>query len=111
MEAYKPKHALNFQFEAWELLSYLISLMQLFAGYFIINNYMIDISPSWLGFALAFVNFTRLGRIFGIKEPSRTVFKARTAIQGPAQDLANALTSTICSETSFDKDLGGKPTE
>ena len=72
---------------------------------------MIDISPSWLGFALAFVNFTRLGRIFGIKEPKRTVFKARTAIHGPTKDLANALTRTLCTETDFGKDLGNKPTE
>ena len=84
MEVFRPKHAMNWSLDLWELIVYLMSLVQLFVIYFVVDRYMVDISPSWLGFALAFVNYRNLGRVVGIKDPDRTVLKARCAILGSA---------------------------
>ena len=37
---------------------------------------------SWLGFSLAFLNYAKLGRVFGIKTPERILIKARVVLDG-----------------------------
>ena len=51
---------------------------------------------SWLGFAIAFLNYSKLGRVFGIKTPERILIKARVVLPGAPKQLAKAFMETHC---------------
>ena len=97
MSAYRPKYALNLSLDTRELQVYLgyITLMCLV---FTIVNYLVswEMEPSWLGFCLAFLNYEKLGRVFGIRTPEKTLIKARVVLDGNPAQLAQAFTDTHC---------------
>ena len=83
VSAYKPKYKLNLTFDLAEF--------KIFVFYFILAcigftglNFLVswEMEASWLGFAIAFLNYEKLGRVFGIKTPDKILVKARVVLLG-----------------------------
>ena len=70
---------------------------------FTVVNYLVswEMEPSWLGFGLAFLNYEKLGRVFGIRTPDKTLIKARVVLDGNPAQLAKAFQDTHCDIKEF----------
>ena len=66
-------------------------------------NFMVswEIEWSWLGFGLAFLNYSRIGRVFGVMPPERTLLQARVVLDGTPEQLAKAYQDTHCEIDDF----------
>lgn len=102
VSAYKPKYALNFCLDVGELKTYL-AYFTLMCSVFTFVNYLVswEMESSWLGFCLAFLNYEKLGKVFGIKSPEKTLIKARIVLDGNPAQLAQAFTDTHCDLQDF----------
>ena len=97
VSAYKPKYALNQSFDFAELkvfMGYLTIMCSMFTAL----NFLVgwEIELFWLGFGIAFLNFKKLGPVFGIKTPEKTLIKARVVLDGNPEQLSKAFTDTHC---------------
>ena len=95
--AYKPKYALNLSFDAAEFQIYLGYLL-LLSSAFTLLNYIVgwEIQASWLGFAIAFLNYSTLGKVFGLRNPSHVFVRARVVLSGSPEQIAQAFSETHC---------------
>ena len=80
-----------------ELLVYLSYTFFLCSGWLLVN-YIAEwkLGGSSLGFCLAFLNYSTLGRVFGVKTPERSFIRARVVLDGNPEQLAKAFTDTHC---------------
>ena len=91
MSAFRPKYAMNLQFDLKEFVTYLRYLGLLCTAFTALNFLASwEIEASWLGFGLAFLNYNSLGRVFGVKSPEKTLLKARVVLDGSPEVLARA---------------------
>lgn len=103
VSAYKPKYALNLSFNRREFrvfVGYLSLLCLAFTGLNILVAW--ELQASWLGFAIAFLNYSKLGKVFGIECPDRVCIKARVVLPGTPEQLAQAFSETHCELDGFE---------
>ena len=71
--------------------------------FFIFNFVMASekIEASWLGLSIAFLNYSKLFRVVGIKTPEKTLIKARVVLEGNPEALSKAFRDTHCELKDF----------
>ena len=99
VSAFKPKYALNMTLDRSELQVYLTYLVLLCSAFFLFNFIVAegDVDTTfWLGFGIAFLNYSKLFRVVGIKTPEKTLIKARVVLEGNPEALSKAFRETHC---------------
>ena len=98
VSAFKPKYALNMTLDRSELQVYLTYLVILCSTFFMFNFFVAEgeVEASWLGFGIAFLNYSKLFRVVGIKTPEKTLIKARVVLEGNPEALSKAFRETHC---------------
>lgn len=96
ISAFKPKYALNLNLDRSELKTYLGYLTLVCLSFAMLRYLTEDVEAFWLGFGIAFLNYSKLGRVFGIKTPDKTLIKARVVMEGSPEQLSRAFTDTHC---------------